>query len=654
MNKLRTGISASLAAFLFAGCSASAETSPAASAEASASTIAENLEEEDTDETYDESTAVKIALNGSSASAEGSGVSISGSEITITSPGTYVLSGTLEEGRIVIDCASSGTVHLVFNNASVTSTSGSAIQILQADKTILTSYTGTSNEIAVSGSDEDGNSHAVYAKDDLVLNGSGTLRISSEDGDGIHVNDDLKILNTILEITAGSDGIDVNDEIYEKESIISITADGDGIKCQDDDETSEASHDIRLDGGMITITAGDDGIQVQGDLYAEDGTYEITAGGGSANAVKTVSSGGFGAGQRPEKNDAVTSATADQNSSGGMPSAPQGDAGTSPSADQESSASPETDATEDGEETSEAEEDETSRSKGISAGGSVWFISGTWTIDAADDAVNSAASITVSDGVYELSAGDDGTHADDTLTIDGGTYTITASYEGLEACSIVLNGGVIDIAASDDGINTSNSGSTAAVMDADDGSRIEINGGTITVTADGDGIDTNGSGTMSGGTVTIYGPENSGNGALDYNGTFTVTGGTLYAGSSAGMVQAPGSDSSVYTIEIGVTDTSGPIEVKDPDGNTVASYTSDRSYGILIVSSDAFLEGETYTVYQNGTELGLVTISDSISYVNTTASSGQGMRGGGRGSTGTAPGAPDSSSSDSTEAGQPV
>ena len=95
-----------------------------------------------------------------------------------------------------------------------------------------------------------------------------------------------------------------------------------------------------------------------------------------------------------------------------------------------------------------------------------------------------------------------------------------------------------------------------------------------------------------------------------------VTGGTLYAGGSTGMVQAPSSDSSVYTIEIGVTDTSGRIEVKDSDGNTVASYTSDRSYGNLTVSSDAFQEGETYIVYQNGTELGSVTISDLISYVN--------------------------------------
>ena len=115
MNKLRTGISASLAAFLFAGCSASAETAPGASADASASSIAENLEEEDIDEAYDESTAVQIALNGTSASAEGSGISIIGSEITITAPGTYVISGTLDDGHFVIDCASSGTVHLVFN-----------------------------------------------------------------------------------------------------------------------------------------------------------------------------------------------------------------------------------------------------------------------------------------------------------------------------------------------------------------------------------------------------------------------------------------------------------------------------------------------------------------------------------------------------------
>lgn len=649
MDQLRTGISASLAAILLTGCYASAETAPSSSAEASASAIAENLEEEDTKETYDESTAVKIALNGTSASAEGSGVSISGGEISITSPGTYVLSGTLDEGHIMIDCASEGSVHVVFNNASITSTSGPAIQVVQADKTILTAATGTANEITASGSDEDGTSHAVDAADDLVLNGSGTLRISSEDGDGIHANDTLKILNAVLDIEAGSDGIEVHDELYEQNSILSITAQGDGIKCEDDDETSDASHEIRLNGGMITITAADDGIQVQGDLYAEEGTYDITAGGGSANAVKKISAGEFPRGQGPDQSDAVTSAT--QDSEGNMPVAPGSDGNASDGSDQNIGQKPPEMETGSSEST---DEEEASRSKGISAEGSIWFLSGTWTIDAADDAINSASSITVSDGSYELSAGDDGTHADDTLTIDGGTYTIATSSEGLEACNVVLNGGVIEITASDDGINSSDPDSTAEGMDADDGSAIEIHGGTITVTADGDGIDTNGSGTMSGGTVTIYGPENSGNGALDYNGTFTVTGGTLYAGGSSGMVQAPSSDSSVYTIMIGVTDSSGPLEIRDSDGNTVAGYTSDRTYEILIASSEQFQEGKTYTVYQNGTELGSVTISEPISYVNTSASSVSGLRGG-RGQREAAPGGPGSSTEQSREeAGQPV
>ena len=84
------------------------------------------------------------------------------------------------------------------------------------------------------------------------------------------------------------------------------------------------------------------------------------------------------------------------------------------------------------------------------------------------------------------------------------------------------------------------------------------------------------------------------------------------------MAMTPSASSSVYTIEVGITDTKGEIEVLDSDGNVILSYSSDRYYNDLVISSDLLEPGNTYVIQQNGNELGTVTISDSITYVNRT------------------------------------
>ena len=135
---------------------------------------------------------------------------------------------------------------------------------------------------------------------------------------------------------------------------------------------------------------------------------------------------------------------------------------------------------------------------------------------------------------------------------------------------------------------------------------------------------------MSGGSVTVYGPEDSGNGALDYDSTFVISGGTLLAGGASGMAQTPSDTSTVYTISIGVSDTTSAVTVKDASGNVITTYTSDKTYQNLVVSSDQFEKGQTYTVCQGDTVLGSVTIADAVSYVNTSASQ-QDTMGGGQG-----------------------
>lgn len=213
--------------------------------------------------------------------------------------------------------------------------------------------------------------------------------------------------------------------------------------------------------------------------------------------------------------------------------------------------------------------------------------------------------VSVASGTLKLSSGDDGIDAWTAIAISGGTTTVAKSVEGLEAKNISLSGGTVTVASSDDGINATDSASTVGDMEAQAGTMLSISGGEVTITADGDGIDSNGDVTMSGGTVRVNGPTANNNAALDYNGTFTITGGTLVAGGSSGMAQAPDTSSAQKSLMIGVSAAAGStIEVKDPSGTVVASYSPVRQISSLVVSTDQVKQGETYTVYVNGTASG--------------------------------------------------
>ena len=80
----------------------------------------------------------KIDLNGASAVADGpGGVVISNGLIEIRTTGTYVIEGTLDDGQIVVDAEDTGTVRLVLNGASITSSTSAAIYVKQADQTVI-------------------------------------------------------------------------------------------------------------------------------------------------------------------------------------------------------------------------------------------------------------------------------------------------------------------------------------------------------------------------------------------------------------------------------------------------------------------------------------------------------------------------------------
>ena len=129
------------------------------------------------DYTYDATSATTIALNGTSAAITGAGATASGSVVTVSAPGTYVVSGTLRDGQIVVNSPADGTVRLVLAGASITSSTDSGIRVDEGDKTVLILADGTTNTVADGATYADAveQNAAVWSDDDLSIGGTGTL-----------------------------------------------------------------------------------------------------------------------------------------------------------------------------------------------------------------------------------------------------------------------------------------------------------------------------------------------------------------------------------------------------------------------------------------------------------------------------------------------
>ncbi|MBO4888502.1 MAG: carbohydrate-binding domain-containing protein [Firmicutes bacterium] len=226
--------------------------------------VPEGFTERDFDLGY--SDYVTVVLNGTSASADGSGVVTGDGVITITEDGTYLLTGTYE-GQILIDVSDEdGKVQLVLDSAVITCEDSAGIYVKSADKVFITTTAGSVNEVSTTvsfvQSDDNTVDGAIFSKGNLVLNGEGTLKVYSAEGHGIVSKDDLKITSGTYVIDAAEKGMESNDMI--------------GIA-----------------GGIITIDSGDDGMNTDGYIVIENGTIEIDSGDDAihADTILTINGG---------------------------------------------------------------------------------------------------------------------------------------------------------------------------------------------------------------------------------------------------------------------------------------------------------------------------------------------------------------------------
>ena len=229
--------------------------------------------EKDYDTSYDESTASKIELSGSSANVSGDGVTVSESTVTITKSGTYVISGQSDGVQIKVEADKSADVHLVLKGATMTNTNA-AISATSAGHVYLTLAEGTINSLSDSSSNSDDKANAaLFSKVDLTINGSGTLNVDGKKSNAIKANDTLHITGGTYTITAVGDAFNVNDELNITGTTMTIDAKEDGVKVDNDEDMTVGN--MYLANNTITVTAGDDGIHASGNLVIDSGTYTV-------------------------------------------------------------------------------------------------------------------------------------------------------------------------------------------------------------------------------------------------------------------------------------------------------------------------------------------------------------------------------------------
>lgn len=305
-NKLLAGIiSYSLLACAVCGCAAAPETTTESSQASSVSDsityldAADMFTKRDKQSDYASEDATEITLSDSKSTCDSPAVLVSDNQITITRTGTYVLSGSLTNGQIVVD-ASGEKVQIVLKDASINCDTSAAIYVKSADKVFVTLAENTSNTLTNTKDfvaiDDNNIDSVIFSKSDLSLNGSGTLTIHAAYGHGIVSKDDLVITSGTYDITAARHALSGKDSVRIADGVFTLNAKKDGIHSEntDNDEKGfiyiadgtfsitcdsdgmDAEETLQVDGGTITIAAGDDGLHADGDLVLNDGTITIT------------------------------------------------------------------------------------------------------------------------------------------------------------------------------------------------------------------------------------------------------------------------------------------------------------------------------------------------------------------------------------------
>lgn len=411
----------------------------------------------DTADTWDD-TATFVEFTGSGATVRGNGASFESGALTVDAAGVYVLSGTLNDGRVYVNV--DGNVRLVLNGVSITCSNSAPVAMFGKKKKVITLAAGTVNTLTDGAEysvflNADGNepNGALFCKKALTVNGSGSLTVNGNYNNGISCKDELKILSGTVAVNAANNGIKGNDAIVVKGGSLTVKAGGDGLKSDSEDE---GAGNVYLENVALSVEAGNDGVQAYRYLYVKSGDYTVKTGEGSSWTGQ-------------DENESYKAIKSD------LAIVIEGGSFTLDAADD-----------------------------GVHSNGTIVIKGGKFTILTADDAVHADEVLAIEGGTIDIGTCYEGLEAAK-VNISGGDITIVSEDDGVNAadgtanpvgyanpnCSLIISGGVLRISASGDGLDSNGtllisggevyvdgptSGADAA-LDSDGG--ILINGGTV-------------------------------------------------------------------------------------------------------------------------------------------------------------------------------
>ena len=407
------------------------------------------------------------------------GVSVENGTITITSGGTYRLSGEYS-GQVKIEAAKTDTVRLVLDNAKITNSTGAAINVVSAAEAIIYTAAGTTNTVAdeanYTATGDDDPDAAIYSTANLTLTGEGSLSVEGAYEEGIHTTGGLVIASGTLEVNAANTGIKGKDYVDITGGIVNVTAAQDGIKSTNTDDESMGF--TRLSAGSVTVSAGDDGLKAPHTLEISGGTLNIEKSNEGIEAQYinildgdvTVNStdDGINASLKDSSSDTssdTTSGTAttgqqtQQNQNGQVQQAPVGGGG-APGGSQGS--------------TGQNQNMPQPPTDGAMPGG------GSGTFEVVDAAIN------ISGGTVTVNAEGDGIDSNGTATFSGGTVTVNGPVAGGNNAldsngDLLLNGGTVTTGSTADMFEAPSSASTSGYLKITDSSAL-TQGSTVQVT----------------------------------------------------------------------------------------------------------------------------------------------------------------------------
>lgn len=558
------------------------------------STIDTEFTDREKSGSYKASEAVKITLNKTTATVSGSGAKADGSTITITEEGVYVVSGTLEDGQIIVDASDSDKVQIVLDGVHINCKTNAAIYVREADKVFITLAENSRNTLGGGNEytqiDDNTVDGVIFSKSDLVCNGTGSLTIEADYKHGIVSKDDLVITGGTYKIAAADNGITAKDQIKILDGSFDIDAANSAVKAKNTDDTELGN--IYIAGGIFTIEAEQDGFHATGSIVVDDGTITVNSGEDGFHAdLDTVIHGGT---------------ILVEKSYEGL------------------------------------------------EGKRVVVNGGDITINASDDDINAANSgddgaNAINPGANAAGSGDDDSNAassnnDSSAAVNSGDdSSISGAADGKEPPQMppdTENGSDMQPSQDFDPENAPSGGNAPQNFDPgnapSDGDApqkmqggpggegnselyIKITGGTLTVSADGDGLDSNGGLLVTGGTTIVYGPTSDGDSALDYDGSAIVTGGTLAAIGSASMTESFDEASTqpvitYYSTETQSADTT--ITLTDSDGSALFTVTPEKAYASIVLTCPEMKLDATYTLTA-GTDNEEITLTDIITTAGT-------------------------------------